>query len=230
MAVVLGGGYALFANVLGQISNDRKTAELAGPLERAAIEPHAAARADSEHEAPRDALAEVASPSIVIAPSAPAPAMKSSDAVKIAGLVPSLPEREIAKLTGDAGAATDQLKAGELKGNPGRPDQDQHPKAGLSAPTLPRVELSALESNNNISRPPAPEIAVPDQKPKPLRKSTDAKPAEETPHEKLRPAAIRPPASHPPAKQASLENKSAPPPCSQSCPGSNPPPLLGVGF
>jgi hypothetical protein len=233
MAVVLGGGYALFANVLAQMSNDRKTAEVAGPPKRAAVELHAAARVDSERQVSRNEPAEVASPSIVIGPSAAMAAVKSSEAVNTAGLVPS-PEPEIAKLAENSGAATDQLdaKAGQLKWNPrvDLPDQDQRPKAGPSLPAAASVELSALENNNNISKTPAPEIAIPDQRPKPPPKTADAKPAEVTPHEKLRPAAIRPPASHSPMKQASLDGKIAPPPCSQSCPGSTPPPLLGVGF
>jgi curved DNA-binding protein CbpA len=236
MAVVLGGGYALFTNVMAQISNDRKTAELAGPPDHAAVEPagHAAARAYPEHELPRDEVVGLAPPSVVIAPSASTAAVKSSEGVKIAGLVPSLPEHEIAKLAGDSGTATDRLdaKTGQLKRDPDadRPHQDQQPSAGSDAPAPARVELSALESNNNISKPAAPEITIPDQKPKPLRKSADAKPAEFTPHEKQRAAAPRPPASHPPVKQASLEGKTVPPPCSQACPGSAPPPLLGVGF
>jgi hypothetical protein len=225
MAVVLGGGYALFANVLAQMSSDRKTTVLAGPPERAAVAPHAAARADSEHQAP---LAELTSPSQVIAPSAAVAAVKNSEPEKIVGPVASLPDRGIGEPAGDSGAATDQFdaKAGRDP-DVERPDPDLHPKAAADVAAPARVE--ALE-NNNISKPPAPEIAILDQKLKPPRKSADAKGAELTPHEKLRPAALRAPASHSPVKQASLEGRIAPPPCAQSCAGSNPPPLLGVGF
>jgi curved DNA-binding protein CbpA len=220
MAVVLGGGFALFGHVVTQVSNDQKTAELVGPqiapVERAGAEP-----ASSEREAPHGKLASVAVPNIEIAPSAPA---------AVADPPLRLPEREAAKVTEDS-SATGQpdFKPGRFKRSARLQQPDQGPVAGPSVQPPVRIELSSLE-NNNISKPPSPEIAIPDQKDRARQSHASAKPTEVTPHEKQRATAARPPAIHSPVKQALLEGKIAPAPCSQSCPGSNLSPLLGVGF
>jgi hypothetical protein len=238
LAGVLVGGYALLANVLGGFSEDRKTAEVAGPPKLAAVEPAAEGRAkSSEREAPHERLAGVAMPSFAIAPSAVAAAAKSGEASQVAEPAPRLPNREVAKVMEDSGAATDQLaaKINQFKTNrrADRPDQGQVPKPRSNVPPTTGVELSSLESGDN-SKSPSPDISIPDQKHRMMlsgAKSLDAKPTELTPHERPRALARRQPANHVPVKQASLENKNAPPPCSeaQSC-SAKASPLLGVGF
>jgi DnaJ-like protein len=238
LAVALGGGYVLLADVLTKSVEGVKVVEMtaSGSAKIAAVQP-AARTATTEREDPRDKLEGVVVPSIAIVPSAAAAAAKSGDALGIANdrPAPSLPEQdvEVTKVIEDTSAPIDQADArtvsDQLRKSDGveRPDQNQSMAPSVGA------GFSSLENGNSIPKSSSSDFTISDQKhhmKAPDAKAADMKAADMKIPGKPRAGAIRQTLSHAPFKQASIENKDTSA-CSESrsCSGRESP-LLGVGF
>jgi hypothetical protein len=216
LAVVLAGGYTLFAHI-ATTAEPIKVVEITarGPGKIAAVQP--AARTDTtDGDAAHDELERVEVPNIAIVPSATASGANRGDAPGIANRGPALSsagrDTEVAKIINAFGSLIDQADAkttaDHVKKNEGIEPLDQNEARSVG------VQFSSPEKDNGVAKSSSSD-AISDEK-----------------HHMKKPGrprvAKRQATNHTPFKQASLENRNTST-CSGSCSGYVPP-LFGVGF
>jgi len=158
LAIVLGGGYALFAHLSKAYVESVKVADITArePAKIAAVQP-AARTAKIERAEPPDKTGRAVRQGTI----APTDASKRGDAPIIAkdGPAPSLSERgvDVAKVIEDSGVSTDQADAktstDQLKKSDGieRHDRNQNQNMARSV----GIELSPLEIDKSIPKSPS---------------------------------------------------------------------------
>jgi curved DNA-binding protein CbpA len=236
LAIVLAGGYTLFAYISKVPVESVKVAEdtASGPARVAAVQPATQTDAGDRGE-PRDNIEhfEVADMPLVTNATLEA---SSGRALGDAGQVlsPAWLSVEVAKINRAFDTPIDQANAktaaGRLDKNYGSDPLDQSKARSGS------VRISLREKDDGVSKSSLPEFTIPDEKHEmkvpdtPDINTHDTKTPEIKTPGKQRMMAKRQATNHAPFKQVSLENKEISD-CSgsQSCSG-NVPPLFGVGF
>ncbi len=203
LAVVLAGGYMIFAHISKTPAGQLLGAAPHGSARIAAVQP-APARLEGAGQAPEPATG-----------GAPKAAGANTEAAKITSAFAVTVDPASART---AAEHPDQSVGTEM------PDRDNR--------QVIQVLSSSGERENSIGKPGSPDFGMLDDKHDMNRRDAhdisagDAKPTDTKMHARARIAAKRQPASRSAFEQASLENKNA---CSGSC-SRDVPPLFGVGF
>jgi curved DNA-binding protein CbpA len=165
LAVVMAGGYTLFAHISRTSVAAVNVVEIParGPAEIAAVQP--AARTDTtDQDEPRDKLADVELPNIATAPSAVASPANSGDALGIANGGPAWsaagPDTEVARIVA-FGAPIDQAEAktdDDLKKNSGIEPLDQNKALPVG------VQFPSLEKDNGVPKSSSSDLTIFDEK------------------------------------------------------------------
>ncbi len=241
LAVLLGGGYLVVANVLSQLPENGRPPQAPGSTGIAVVTPPVGDEARTSaitRTAPKHLEDEqITRPMNASVEPVPHPIASLPEA-------PMIEEPVAAGEVASKAAITDHLKSNQEVEEADR-EEDSKPAANAAPPI--RVERSVMKEPIAASQSPPVDIApsdppdlTPDLRQAPGSRSPAAREHEITAHERRRAGAIRAsasrapashvPSSHEPLRQASLENKGVQP-CaeSQSC-SSKSPILLGVGF